>query len=77
MNLTTGLTIALRPIIGMLILTFVVLPIKQFFDWLIPNSRFKRFLFREIGDKRGSRSWETALEVWRNSPSHSDWRRKR
>jgi hypothetical protein len=51
MDLNTALTIALRPITTMLILAFVLAPIRRVFERFMPEGRTKRFLLREIGDQ--------------------------
>jgi hypothetical protein len=52
MDMGMALTIVLRPITTVLIITLVLAPIRRLFERLMPEGRTKRFLLREIGDKR-------------------------
>ena len=48
MELSTGLSIFLRPFVAFIVLLLIVKPIKMVFDKLLPDGKVKRLLFRRI-----------------------------
>lgn len=56
MDIGTALSIALRPIGALLVITFVLAPIRRGFERWIPEGKIKRVLLRQVGDKPPAQS---------------------